>query len=417
MDMAEKQRVKIEPDLDFVQDILDGGGESLKKCFQCGTCSVVCNLAPENNPFPRQEMIWAQWGLKDKLINDPNVWTCFQCADCSAYCPRGASPGDVLGAVRKKVIEGLAFPSFMGKMVADPHYLPLILLVPAILILAVIFLNDTIVHLTAVIQPEHVAAEEGFKYGDLINHWVMNLLFVPLSGLAGLAFLVGVNRLWQGASGQNLLFFLPRMDVPRMIKSVTGVVLDIVLHKDFEQCDTNKWRKLAHMLVVFSFVGLLIVTALAIAVLFVYEYGHTEIIGKYPLSPYHPIKWIAYASMVSLILGTWLMIQNRLTAGKEGTMTSSYYDNLFLYLVFGVAVTGMLTMFARYLDIKAAGYAVYYVHLVLVFTLLIYSPYSKFAHFVYRTVALIYKRYEELEGVVEEADHSEAEAEAEAEAA
>ena len=412
--MAEKERVKIEPDLDFVQDILDGGGEDLKKCFQCGTCSVMCNLAPDDSPFPRQEMIWAQWGLKDKLIDDPNVWTCFQCSDCSAYCPRGASPGDVLGAVRKKVIEGLAFPSFMGKAVADPYYLPFVFGVPALLIGLVILLNGTIVELTSVIQPAHHEVLEGFKYGDLINHWVMNLLFIPLSGLAALAFLVGVNRLWQGASGQSILSFLPKMEIPRMVKAVVGVITDIITHKDFDQCETNKWRKLAHMLVLFSFVGLLVVTALAIAVLFVYEYGHTDIIGKYPLHPLHPIKWIAYLSAAALLAGAWLMMQNRRTAAAEGTMTSSYYDNLFLYIVFGVGLTGILSMLARYLDLKMIGYPLYYVHLVLVFTLLIYSPYSKFAHFVYRTVALIHKRYAELGAEAEAEEEPAAESEAEA---
>ena len=111
---------------------------------------------------------------------------------------------------------------------------------------------------------------------------------------------------------------------------------------------------------------------------------------------------------------THILIQNRLSMAKQGSMTSSYYDNLFLYVIFGVGVTGILSMLLRYLDIKVIGYPVYYLHLVLVFVLLIYSPYSKFAHFVYRTVALIYKRYDEL---AEETTAEAAEEKAAAEAA
>ena len=137
--MAEAQR--IEPDLEFIHRVKRNGGDTLKKCYQCATCSVVCELSPEDRPFPRKEMLWAGWGQRDRLIADPDVWLCHQCNDCTTHCPRGARPGDVLAGIRSFVYEHFAFPSFMGRALASPKALPVLFLLPILLIAACIFLS------------------------------------------------------------------------------------------------------------------------------------------------------------------------------------------------------------------------------------------------------------------------------------
>jgi len=81
----------IKPDLEFVNEIINNGGESLKKCYQCATCSVVCNVTPEGNPFPQGDGA-RPVGSEGEARNQPDVWLCHQCSDCTAYCPRGAKP-------------------------------------------------------------------------------------------------------------------------------------------------------------------------------------------------------------------------------------------------------------------------------------------------------------------------------------
>ena len=55
----------LEPDLEFKRQILGLGAHDLTACYQCGTCSVVCPISTPENPFPRKEMVWVQWGLRE----------------------------------------------------------------------------------------------------------------------------------------------------------------------------------------------------------------------------------------------------------------------------------------------------------------------------------------------------------------
>ena len=136
--MDERQRLT--PDKKFVEEVIGRGGDSLKKCYQCSTCTIMCPISPENSPFPRKEMIWAQWGLKDKLINDPDIWICQRCGDCSIHCPRDAKPGEVMAALREQVIANCAIPGFLGKAFSSPRYLPLLIIIPILLFMAYLWI-------------------------------------------------------------------------------------------------------------------------------------------------------------------------------------------------------------------------------------------------------------------------------------
>ena len=116
--------IRIKPDLEFIKELQEVGGESLKKCYQCATCSVACPLSPADNPYPRKEMVWAQWGLKDKLVNDIDIWLCHNCGTCSDLCPRGARPADLLAGLRNMAYQKMVTPSIIGKWMASPSTCP-----------------------------------------------------------------------------------------------------------------------------------------------------------------------------------------------------------------------------------------------------------------------------------------------------
>ncbi|MDA8433541.1 MAG: quinone-interacting membrane-bound oxidoreductase complex subunit QmoC [Nitrospiraceae bacterium] len=375
----------ISPDLDFVKKIVNSGGESLKKCYQCATCSVVCNMTPDDKPFPRKEMIQAQWGLKDKLFANPDIWLCHQCSDCTAFCPRGAKPGEVLGAIRKLSIEHYSFPRFLGRMVGDPKFLIFLLAIPVVLfgIIAPI--------VAQMIPPQYL---EGSTPGNLFQAMtstepivyaerfmpvpIIDTIFGLSALFAAFGFFLGITRYWKDLAGAN---GKPKGSI---FSAGVATITEFLAHKKFKKCDVTVDRSQSHLFVFYGFVGLAITTTWAIF----YLYGlHRP--SPYPL--YDPMKILGNASGIGLLLGiSWVIGNRRRNAPKAGM--GSYYDWLFISVVLTIVVSGLLSELLRLFGIAQLAYPVYFIHLTAIFFLFAYAPFSKMAHMVYRTTALVFAK-------------------------
>ena len=87
-----------------VADIVnEEGGEALKLCYQCGTCTAVCPWNKVRSFIVRRIMHQGQLGLID--FEDEDVWLCVTCNNCVERCPRGVEIIDVMRALRRAITE------------------------------------------------------------------------------------------------------------------------------------------------------------------------------------------------------------------------------------------------------------------------------------------------------------------------
>ena len=104
-----------------------------------------------------------------------------------------------------------------------------------------------------------------------------------------------------------------------------------------------------------------------------------------------PLKFLGNSSAVLLITGITLVAINRIkNMGKTGI--GSYFDWLFIAVIYLIALTGIFSELLRLADMAAFAYPVYFFHLVFVFFLFAYAPFSKMAHMVYRATAMVFAR-------------------------
>ncbi len=373
----------LDPDVGFIKDVSALGGGDLKKCFQCATCSVICPIAPENKPFPRKEMIAASWGLKDKLVSDVDIWLCHNCGDCTTYCPRGAKPGELLGAVRAYAVQEYAGPKALGKLVSNKGLLPVLLAIPAVIILVAGFLSNLVGLNWLNFSPSGVDVIWQSSY---INNYLVDIIMIPTFFFAVGTFALGLKRfiadmhasaLAEGKTSQE------KIDPVGFVTALIKIVPTIFKHQKFNECTENKERSTAHMMVLFSFIGLFIVTNC----FFIAEWIlHIE--GPY--SQLNPIKWLGNIAGVALVVGAILLMKSRLSKTDS---VSSYWDWYLVGLVLTLGATGLATQMLRlggFYDLMAI---VYFVHLIAIWCLFAFTPFSKLAHLVYRTVSMAYAEY------------------------
>ena len=253
-----ESRALIQPDVEFISYLKKNGGDTLKKCYQCASCSVVCSLSPQLEAFPRKEMISASWGQKDNLLSDPDVWLCHGCSDCSTHCPRGAKPGDVLGAVRSYIIDFFAFPKFMGSALKNPIFLIPLLLVPAIILFGLLYNN---------VDGNFDQLNEGVvKFARFLPHGVLEAFFIGGNILIFAFAAIGLSRFWK-----NLNSITTAEKKKSFVKVLIETIVEIVSHKNFNTCSNSSTRFWGHLLIFYGFFGAMATAGLAVGALVIFD--------------------------------------------------------------------------------------------------------------------------------------------------
>jgi quinone-modifying oxidoreductase subunit QmoC len=264
------------------------------------------------------------------------------------------------------VIEHLGAPGFMARLVAHARTTwPILLGAPILFWAAYVRAVNGL-----------AAPRTPLVYGDLVPVWMIYSVFLPAAAFAIVAAVTGARRAW-GAWGAA---------AERRGSLVTGLARiagDVLAHRRFERCGAARPRKRGHLLLVLGFLGALLTTSLLGVAM--------DLVGvKTPLPQDHPIKLLGNVSAVLLVLGVLLLAANRATS--EGAGRTRAFDGFFLALVAVVVLSGLGAELGRLYLPPAAAIAFYLVHLGSILSLFLTFPFSKFAHALYRTLAMAHER-------------------------
>ena len=123
--MAEPERQSVvgSEDLDFnfrSEIAAEPGGEMIRYCFQCGTCTASCPVRAVEDRFnPRRIIRMAILGMKKEVLTSSFVWLCSSCYACQQRCPQGVKITGIMGALKNIAVRNSMVPAMFSGQVAS----------------------------------------------------------------------------------------------------------------------------------------------------------------------------------------------------------------------------------------------------------------------------------------------------------
>jgi quinone-modifying oxidoreductase, subunit QmoC len=384
------------------------GAFDVSACFNCGNCTAVCPLSRDNDAFPRRMIRYAQLGLKDHLVSNKELWLCQHCGECSETCPRQAGPAEFMAAARRYAIS-----QFDPSGLARSLHLSTARILAIMGILGLVFVG-VLLWRSGGVPSDPAARFSTASMLDFVPFHVLHDVGIVVFALLGLiAALTLGNMLWMMSrapvpGGVGRPDQTPgRFPLGAAFQALRLMLADVLLHRHQRDCDADAaqgdkaaWplrRWLLHLCILGGFGGLAAATTL-------------DFLLKDPdlhVMPWSPIRLLGIISGLVFTYGTSAVLIKRLRADRRpdarASASSRYYahtirsDWLFLWLLWLVSVTGFVLTTAIYLPLGATWlYGVFLVHVVLAMELLILMPFTKFAHAIYRPVAIWYQHFRRL---------------------
>ncbi len=374
-------------DAGLLADVQKFGAADVSACYSCGNCTAICPLSDNDGTFPRRLIRYAQVGMKDALLGSKELWTCYHCGECSDTCPTQADPGGFMAAARRYAIANYDRTHLARTMYTSPLAGSVI----AILLAAFFAL---FMYASHGVQSTTSLNLFGFIPEPLIhNTGVVVMILVFLAGLAGVVGMArGISRR-EGISVRDVVG--SRAALARSGRALWSALAveslgQLRFRTDCESVQAEQpWyrrRWFIHASTMWGFLGLLAATVL--------DYGLAVVGIKAtgtPVPIWYPVRLLGTVAGLFLLYGTSMLILDRLRKANRAASDSTASDWTLLVLLWITGLTGFLIEIALYLpQAPAWGYWVFLFHVSVAMELVLLAPFMKFAHAVYRPVALFF---------------------------
>ncbi len=348
-------------------------------CFNCGNCTAVCALSTENTPFPRKVIRYLQIGAADKLLHSPEPWLCYYCGECTDTCPRDANPGEIMMGMRRYLTARYDRFGISKLFYTSKSFEIFSLFFVAFLVgLGFFFFHGPII--TDRVALNQFASSHVIEILDLIMLALLSFFLLTNARFMARAILGDPGQYRQQARENGGVQF-NGIPISLYFTELKVLLTHFLTQKKFKGCGSKEQRVqwLAHLLMMSGYSIIFI-----LVVVFLRWFQRDEIL---PL--WNPVRLLGYYGTFAILYGTTYAIWGRLKKAKTVYKYSHSSDWAFLILLWLTTFTGILIHFTRLLEMPLSTYGIYVIHMMIAVPMLVLEvPFAKWAHLLYRPLAL-----------------------------
>ncbi|MCX6247669.1 MAG: 4Fe-4S dicluster domain-containing protein [Bacteroidetes bacterium] len=361
-------------DPEFASEIKKYGAKDFSACFNCGNCTAVCGLTDKSVNFPRIFLRSGILGLKDDILQSREIWLCYACGECSETCPRQAGPGDYMAALRRYAIASYE-PTGLTKLIFKSN---------PVFILFTIFLSVMLGFFLFTLKPDHEVSRWLFT---VIPYAVIHNMGLVIFSITGISMAWGLITMYLKLS-KTVVKSEPGKS--NFVNAWREVVKELGTMNRYQTCDKEDdsyWKNkpaaiqpwFVHWSIMWGFLGLLLATVL-------------DFILKDPATAiWWPSRILGTVAGLLLVYGTSLSITYRFKKVTKTYRETRLADWMFLLFLWVAGITGF------WLEISVAfganyllNHIVLLIHTIISMELVLLFGFSKFAHAIYRPLALFF---------------------------
>jgi ferredoxin len=346
-------------------------------CFNCGSCTLSCDLAGDHVSFPRRSIRQVLMGQREILNESLDPWICHDCGDCSTVCPRQTGPRESMMTLRRYLASvydwtGVAAKINSSKAWYFGSHMFVALIVAALIVFYHLYFGEMYLS-DFVYNP--MGLEHMFPMMTWFTIVVVVFPFFILLSNAFRMYWITVHKKGTIHSPFTQWFF-----------EIRTFMFHFFTYKKMVECPTEKGRWPKHLLLGVGCIMMLVI------VLFALKWFQTDSI--YPI--WHAQRWVGYLAAGFIIFGTGDILLGRIMKKREIHKSSDFRDWTFPILLLATALSGIIVHILRYAGLDLATHYAYAIHIMITVPLLVVEmAFGKWTHMIYRPLALYFQSLKE----------------------